>query len=303
MKRSALVVATVLLLVASGCSSDPAPAPATTTAAPSSTTTALAPVDDQRSPTSVNGLVVQGDTVWVASISDDMVLQFDADTGEILRRIETNGAAPDDLALAPDGSIWVTGFGNGDLGRISDGRYEVVTKLEPGINPVAVDEDGVVWVGTYGPDGDLYRIDPTSLDPETPPAPIAEGTLPDINAFGILDDGTIVAPAGGLGGPGSAVAIAPDGSVTTIVDHLPPVAAGTVDDEGNAYVLANVTGEVIQVDVESKTSEVEATASVGSPFDNLAFAPDGTLYLSSFITPTVTRIDPDGTERQITIGS
>ena len=60
---------------------------------------------------------------------------------------------------------------------------------------------------------------------------------------------------------------------------------------------------MIQVDVESKTSEVEATASVGSPFDNLAFAPDGTLYLSSFITPTVTRIDPDGTERQITIGS
>ena len=38
------------------------------------------------------------------------------------------------------------------------------------------------------------------------------------------------------------------------------------------------------------------------PFDNLAFAEDGMLYLSSFTAPTITEVSPDGTERVITIG-
>ena len=68
-------------------------------------------------------------------------------------------------------------------------------------------------------------------------------------------------------------------------------------------MLANVTGEVIAIDVEAETSEVGRRRSTqGAPFDNLAFADDGTLYLSSFTAPTITEVAPDGTERVITIG-
>ncbi len=304
-----LLLASLTLVV--GCSSSDegggSEGASKATTAPKETTTTSAvpePASDQTPPTSINGIAVAGDTIWVASIKDDEILQVDTD-GTILQRFATDGAGPDDVAVAPDGSVWSTGFANGDVGRIADGSYEVVTRIRSGINPIAVDGDGIVWIGTYGPGGDLYRLDPKALPADGgAPEPLAAGTMPDINAFGILADGTIVAPAGGIAGPGSAIAIDPDtGDVTTIVDGLPGVAAGTVDEDGNAYVLANATGEVIAVDVDAKTSEVVRTVREGVPFDNLSFADDGTLYLSSFIAPTITEVRADGTERLIPIGS
>ncbi len=316
MKRTLVVMVAVLALAGAGCSSDGSDPSSgggtdrtTTSAEPpaaSTTTTAAAePLEDQTPPTSINGITVQGDTIWVASIEDDIVLQVDAESGAILQRIDAEGAGPDDVALAPDGSVWTTGFGNGDLGRIADGTYEVVATIEVGINPLEFGSDGTLFVGTYGPGGNLYALETDGG------APVADATaqvvaedLPDVNAFGVLDDGTLVAPAGGLTGPSSAVLIDPaTGTVTTLVEGLPAVAAGATDADGRPYVLANISGEVIAIDVEAKTSEVVHTVEQGAPFDNLAFAADGTLYVSSFVAPTITAVAPDGTERLITIGS
>lgn len=305
-----LVLASLTLVVgcSSGDSDGGSEGTAEATTAPKATTSttrpAPEPASDQTPPTSINGIAVAGDAIWVASIKDDEILQVDAD-GTILQRFDTNGAGPDDVAVAPDGSVWSTGFANGDVGHIVDGSYEVATRIRSGINPIAVDGEGVVWIGTYGPAGDLYRLDPKALPADGEALePVAAGTMPDINAFGILDDGTIVAPAGGIAGPGSAIAIDPaTGEFTTIVDGLPGVAAGTVDEDGDAYVLANATGEVIAVDVDGGSSKVVRTVEEGVPFDNLSFADDGTLYLSSFTAPTITEVQPDGTERLIAIGS
>jgi streptogramin lyase len=312
---TAIAVALVLGTVAAGCSSggDDGGAGTTTTAAPTSTTSAAptttlpAPLDDQAPPVSINGLTVQGDTLWIASIKGDELLRVRRSDGAILARYDTHGAGPDDVAIAPDGSVWSTGFANGDVGHVVDGRYEVATTLKAGINPLEFGPDGQLYVGTYGPDGKLFQIDPAYPKPV-----ISLGAgLPDINAFGILADGTLVAPAGGIAGPGSAVAITvhhpcteADGctTISTVVDGLPPVAAGATDAEGDAYVLANVTGEVIRVDVAKTTSTVVRTVKEGAPFDNLAFAPDGTLYLSSFTAAAVTEVEPDGTTRVIPIG-
>lgn len=313
LRRPTALLAVLILAGAltSGCSSDGSDDAATsdeaTTSTTDGTTTTAAPepLEDQAPPTKVNGVTVQGDVLWIASIADDVVLEVRREDGAILQRIPTEGAGPDDVAVAPDGSVWSTGFTGGQLGRIADGAYEVATTIEAGINPITIADDGTVWVGTYGPDGDLYRLDPDALEGASgAPTPLAAGTMPDINAFGLLPDGRLLAPAGGIGGPGSAIAIDPTtGAVETIVDGLPPVAAGTVDAEGTGYVLANVTGEVIRIDVEAGTSEVVRTVTEGAPFDNLAFADDGTLYLTSFVAPTVTEVAPDGTTRVIPIGA
>ena len=127
--------------------------------------------------------------------------------------------------------------------------------------------------------------------------------LPDINAFGILASGRIVAPSLGTDGPSSAVLIDPtSGDISEVATGLPSVAAATVDSDGTPYVLANLTGEVFRIDVENKTSKSVYKVSEGAPFDNLAFGDDGTLYLSSFIAPTVTAVDPSGVVRVITVG-
>ncbi len=256
------------------------------------------PLEDQTPPVNVNGLTVQGDTIWVASIEADEVLQIDRTSGAILARFDTNGAGPDDVAVAPDGSIWVTGFGNGDLGRIADGTYEVVTTMAAGINPLEFTEDGTLLVGTYGPGGTLYEVPTDGAEPVV----LAED-LPDINAFGIAEDGTVLAPAGGIGGPGSVVRIDPaTGEVTTVVADLDPVAAGTTDATGAFFVLSNVTGEVLEVDAEAGTATRFNLVPTGAPFDNLAFADDGTLYLSSFGAASITEVTPEGDVRQIAIG-
>ncbi|HWJ98569.1 MAG TPA: hypothetical protein VNQ33_10450 [Acidimicrobiales bacterium] len=306
------------LLVGTGCSSAGSETGAgsgkgaTTRPAPTGSTTAPAastvpePLADQTPPSTINGLTLQGDTLWVASIEDDEVLQVDADSGAILRRIDTHGAGPDDVAVAPDGSVWTAGFANGDLGRIDpDGTYQVVHHIEVGLNPIEFGSDGMLYVGTSGKLGKLYALITDGGAPVAGFSPKAVVQwLPDINAFAVLDDGTLVAPAGGLTGPSGAVRIDPaKGTVTPIVTGLPAVAAGAADAHGVPYLLANITGEIIRIDVEAKTSEVVETVRKGVPFDNLAFAPDGTVYVSSFVDPTITVVAPDGVERVLSIGS
>jgi sugar lactone lactonase YvrE len=321
MKRIVMGLVAVLVLAGAGCSSGSSdagteggkdgaatsPEPIeTTTTEPAATTAAPGPLEDQTPPTSINGIAVQGDTLWIASIEDDTVLQVRAEDGAILRRIATLGAGPDDVAVGPDGSVWTTGFGNGDLGRIEpDGGYTVVAEMVPGINPLEFGSDGTLYIGTYGPGGTLYSLttdDGAPIEGEEPQVAVED--LPDINAFGVQADGTLVAPAGGLTGPSEAVLIDPAaGTVSTIVGDLPAVAAGATDADGVPYVLANISGEVIAVDVESKSSEVVRTLTQGAPFDNLAFDADGTLYVSSFTAPTITVVAPDGSESVIPIGS
>jgi len=306
-RRAVLLTLAVGAVALGGCSSASSDGDSSTTAPaaatqPTSTTgtqpEAPDPLDDQTPPPSINGITVQGDTIWIASIAGDEVLQVDRATGAILARFAANGAGPDDVAVAPDGSVWVTGFGNGEVGRIADGTYEVVTNIAAGINPIDVADDGTVYIGTFGPNGSLYRIiDDGGFEL------LATG-LPDINGFEVLDDGTIFSPAGGIAGPGSGVLIDPaNGEVTTVADGLPGVAAATVDPDGQPFLLANTTGELIAVDLEAGTSKVARTIVTGAPFDNLAFAPDGTLYLANFTSVAITAVSPDGDEQTIAIGS
>lgn len=309
-RRRLAAAVTLLVLVAGGCGSDDDAAPTTTTeaadggtassSAPDTTTstTVPEPIDDQTAPISINGIAVQGDTLWIASINADEVLQVDRESGAILARFPGGGAGPDDVAVAPDGSVYSTGFESGVLGRVADGTASEVATLVPLINGVAVADDGTVWVATMEPDGVLYRLAPDGSDPEV----VAEG-LDNVNAF-VVDEatGTLVAPAGGFEAGWIARIDPADGSVERVAEGLPSVMASTWHPDGRYVALANVTGEVLAVDLETGTFEVLHTVAEGMPFDNLAYADDGTLYLSSFVTPTVTEVAPDGTVRVIPIG-
>jgi len=255
------------------------------------------PLDDQTPPGSINGITVQGDSLWIASIGDDQLLQVDRATGAILARHDTGGAGPDDVAVAPDGSIYSTGYESGVLGRVVDGAYEEVVDVAPLINPIDVADDGTVWVASMSDSGELFRIVPGS-EPES----VASG-LVMVNGFEFDEEtGTILGPSDPMGSP-AIVRIDPaDGSVEKVVEGLPAVLASTWHPDGRFIALGNIDGQVLAVDVEAGTFEVLVTVPDGAPFDNLAYADDGTLYLSSFVAPTVTEVKPDGTARVITIG-
>lgn len=302
MKRVALVCACALL-IATSCSSEadeaatdtPSTTGSTTTA---STTTSLPPpLDDQSAPPSINGLVVDGDTIWAASLAGDVVIQIDPSTGAILQRVPTNGAGPDDVEIGPDGNVYYTGFSNGEIGVIEDGVARVIAQVEPGANPLGFTSDGTLYVGVAVTGDAFYRVPLDGSEPEK-----LASDLGNMNAFVVTSDDLILGPAAGDDG-GVVLRVDPtDGSNEAVVTGLPPIFASASDSDGNYYVLASATGEVIAVDVDAGTFETVTTVA-NPPFDNLAFGDDETLYVSHFTTPQITAIDADGTARVIDVGS
>jgi len=289
-----------LVLVGLGsvaCSSSDDASPTTTGSTPASSTSlaTTAVAADQTSPAGLNGITVDGDTLWVASIVEDSVIGIDPSTGRITARVPTAGAGPDDVAMGADGEIWVTGFVSGDLGVIRDGRYSVVTPVGSALNPVDVAEDGTVYVGRMVAGSDLYRLDPGGSSV----APVASG-LDLVNAFAVDSDGTLLAPLAGS----RIVRVDPtDGVVTDVVGGLEGVLATARSEDGRYVALGNLSGKVFDVDVDAGTATPAIQLSHPGPFDNLAFAEDGTLYVTVLGEPTIVEVAPDGTQRQIRVGT
>lgn len=254
------------------------------------------PLADQTAPPSINGIVVDGDTIWVASISGDVVLQIDRESGAILERVGTNGGGPDDVAVGPDGAVYYTGFASGDVGRIDDGVATVVANVGLGANPLEFSPDGTLYVGRAILADALYEV---PLDGSSPR--LIASDLGNMNAFAITENGVILGPAADADG-GIVLAIDPtNGSIETVARGLPPVFASALDPDGKYFVLANGSGEVIAVDPETGDFSVVRTVA-NPPFDNLAFAQDGRLYLSSFTTAHITVVETDGSARVIRVG-
>ncbi len=200
MKRLALVGACALLIAVS-CTSEADEAGSDSTATSESTTTAStttslpAPLEDQSAPPSINGLVVDGNTIWAASVAGDVVIQIDPSTGAILQRVPTNGAGPDDVEIGPDGNIYYTGFGSGDVGVIEDGVARVITQVEPGANPLGFTSDGTLYVGVAVKGDALYRVPLDGSEPEK-----IASDLGNMNAFVVTEDDMILGPASADGG-------------------------------------------------------------------------------------------------------
>ena len=94
-------------------------------------------------------------TVWVGG--EEGLVQFD---GSSWNTPAASGSAPqlvDDLAEAPDGSLWVAA--DGELGHLEDGRWSYYPWPSEGwLETIAVGPDGSVWAGYEG----LGRYDPAS---------------------------------------------------------------------------------------------------------------------------------------------
>ncbi|MEZ5785089.1 MAG: lyase [Xanthobacteraceae bacterium] len=90
------------------------------------------------------------------------------------------GAAPHDVAPAPDGTVWYTGQRKGYLGRLdpTTGKHEAIP-LGPGSAPhgVIVGPDGAAWI-TDGGQNAIVRVDPATKAVKLFPLP---KDFPDAN--------------------------------------------------------------------------------------------------------------------------
>lgn len=318
--RTHRTIATIgigLLAVAGACSGeeDPsttdqtalrsttAPSPPTTSSGQSTTTEGATSDVDQTPPASANGILVIDEVVWISSLNGDEIVAIDRATGEILDRVgeEAGVVGPDDLALGPDGRIWWTGFTTGAVGAFdpATGEGEVVAQLPPGANPIAVAPDGRIFVGLAITGEGLYEIDATGeSDPE-----LVIAKPGNVNGFDVADDLRIWGPRFGTAGGGEIVAINPDaGEIEVLADGFTANIALAMGPDERAYVASVGPARVEVWDPETgDPPELFATMAT-TAVDNLAFADDGTLYVSGFDSPTLNVVAVDGSVTTLSIG-
>ncbi|MEM9033721.1 MAG: SMP-30/gluconolactonase/LRE family protein [Actinomycetota bacterium] len=287
MKKLALVVAFLLAATA-------APATASDGDSASRPARSIARPSVLNGPNGVYVNPVDGN-VYVASVLGDEITVHDPRTGKILDRIgpERGVNGPDDLVIAPDGTIYWTEILAGNVGMLKpDGEF-LVKFVAPGVNPITLSDDGRLFVARDFLGDGLYELDPETLDVE-------RILIPDIVGLNGMDFG----PDGYLYGPlffgGAIVRIDVDAEVPepeVVATGFPIPAAVAFSPDGVLHAVDFAEGQVIRVDVDTGATEV--LADIEGNLDNLAFSPGGALYTTAFGDGQLLRLRNNGTLRQL----
>lgn len=291
-----------------------------------------------------NGIDVGPDgNLYVASVNGQEIIVMDKNNGKIIRKIKDAAGgvrfdviSPDDLVWSPDGTaLYWTDILTGEVGRLKNG---IVKKqwVAPGVNPIAFNDDGRLFVALDFLGDGLYEIDP-ELDGE-PRAivPYVEDTFPlgffNSFDFGPGSNGRLFGPLFAAGliisvdvgkcNPYSSPPIdCPDATsnpfgdgtarVEAIIppgpDGLPPnPAAAKFDPEGLLTVLDQL-GRVWKIDL----GDLDDNTDNGDPMlfttlqpglDNMVFDDDGSLYMTNNDEGWVAEILSNGQARILSPG-
>jgi len=252
-----------------------------------------------------NGLAVdkQG-RLLVASVWGREIVALDPATGKILERIgpvvdgvEVGG--PDDVAVAPDGSICWTDLGAGYVKCLRTNGSVDSQFVAVGVNPIAFNAEGRLFVALAFFGDKLYELDPDLVDPPkllmsgsgTPPWP------DQLNGFDFGPDGKLYAPRP-FGGQIGWIDV--DASSPSFHPIVSGVMASSVEfsPTGDLYASLGMTGEIVRV--ETSTGVLSHVAWLQAPIiDNMTFDARGRLYASNGDTGQVVRILKSGQARQL----
>jgi sugar lactone lactonase YvrE len=262
----------------------------------------------QTPPGSLNGVVYRDGRLWMASLLGNEIVVADAATGQIVGRFGPDQGvtgSPDDLAMAPDGTVYWGAFQTGEVGVLRPGeRSRVLVNVGQGVNPVVIGPDGALYVSKLFTAMGLHRVDPA-----TGAATLISRDAA-INGFGFGPDGAIYGPTG-LTNPSRMVRIDPaDGRVRTIAPdfgllassvRFPPAARGEAPT--TAYVLTSTAPVAVRrIDITTGRRVAPDLPLPLTLADNVAFAPDGTMYVTGFTEPAVAVVGVDGRTAKVRIG-
>lgn len=247
----------------------------------------------------VHGLAVDGKGRLLAgSVVGYSMWEVDRQSGAAKVMIPAPEGQADDIAVGPNGELTWTNYLMGMLRyRESDtAPIKVLAKDLPGLNSVDFDRrTGKLYASQCFLADALWEIDVAGVKP---PRLIAK----DLGTF----NGFEVGPDGMLYGPqwfkGRVVKINPEnGAVTVINNEFKIPAAANLDGKGNLWVVDAATGELSKVELASGRKTV--MKQLKPALDNLAIAPDGTIYVSNMASNQIDAYDPaSGALRTLTSG-
>ena len=249
--------------------------------------------------TGVHGLAVDTKGRLLAgTVVGNNIWEVNRQTGRATVFIAAPEGQADDIAIGPRGELAWTSYLQGVLRyRENDSApTRVLAKDLPGINSLAFDQrNGKLYASQVFLGDAMWEID------------VAGGAAPrliarDIGGF----NGFEVGPDGMLYGPlwfkKSVAKMDPaNGTITIINNQFTTPAAANLDGKGNLWVVDTATGELSRVELASGRKTV--VRQLKPALDNLAIAPDGTVYVSNMADNSVEAFNPATNElRTLTSG-
>lgn len=236
--------------------------------------------------------------LYAAAVTPQTVHRIDPQTGAVELLVSAPDGESDDVAVGPDGTLVWTAMRSGEV-RLQrpGGPVEVLAENLSFVNPVAFTPDGTrLFVVSLGDPRALWEL---YLDGVTPPRMVTD-QIKGLNSFEIDADGFLYGP---YLMDGELVKVDIDsGEITSIATDVGFPVAVELDSQGNLIWVDFQSGEVHRTD--PVTGETTVLTIVTAPLDNLAVAPDDTIYVSESALSGITMISPGGTtQRQITGGA
>ena len=248
-----------------------------------------------------NGIDVGPDgLLYAGSVVEQRINVINKNNGKIVRQISENITGPDDLVFGPDGSLYWTDLLTGEVGRLDPDGNPTKQLFAGGVNPIAFNDDGRLFVALDFQGDGLYEFDPELQDP---PRPIIECDFPNgppclgfFNSFDFGPDGRLYGPlfafnlviAVDVGGPndppltGDLFGNGFNGKVEILAGlggEFTNPAAAKFGPDGLLYIL-DQSGSLFTLDVETQQLTT-ITSSLETGLDNMVFDADGSLYMTN----------------------
>lgn len=275
---------------------------ACTTIAPPARPNAWAAPEAIVAPSSFNGVhglaIDKQGRLLAGSVVGNTLWEVDRQSGAARVMIPSVEGQADDIAVGPKGELAWTNYLMGML-RMRDSDtapMRVVAKDLPGLNSLDFDRrNGKLYASQVFLGDALWEIDPAGQKPPR----LIKKDMGGLNGFEVGPDGMIYGP---LWFKGQVVKIAPaDGAMTVIADGFKIPAAANLDGKGNLWVVDARSGELVRVDLA--TGRKTVAKQLKPSLDNLAIAPEGTIYVSNMADNSIEAFDPaTGELRTLTSG-
>jgi streptogramin lyase len=246
----------------------------------------------------VHGLAIDAKGRLLAgSVAGSSIWEVDRVSGAARVFIGPLEGQADDIAVGPNGELAWTGFIQGVLRyrQSDDAPIRVLAKDMPGMNSVAFDRrNGKLYASQVFMGDALWEFDVAGANP---PRLIAKD-MGGFNGFEVGPDGMLYGP---LWFKHQVVKIDPANGAITVInsDFLVPAAAN-LDGKGNLWVVDQKAGELSRVDLATGTKTVAKT--LKPALDNLAIAPEGTIYVSNMADNSIEAFDPTTGELRLLTG-
>jgi DNA-binding beta-propeller fold protein YncE len=249
--------------------------------------------------TGVHGLAIDPHgRLLAASVIGNEIWEVDRNSGAARVFIGSPDGQADDIAVGARGELAWTGFFVGEIRyRATEAApIRVLAKNLPGINSIDFDrQTGKLYASQCFLGDGLWEIDIAGV---LPPRPILKD-IGGLNGFEVGPDHLIYGP---LWYKNEVVKINPEtGVIKVISSDFQHPAAANLDGKGNLWVVETPSGHLSKIDLATGRKTIMAGFKTG--VDNLAIAPDGTIYVSNFDDNAIYAFDPrTATARTLTHG-